>query len=159
MSDREADYQHVVLLPPFLQSSSKLTLSPEQWEARLAAVDVPKADMNRLIMNFLVTEGYVEAARAFEQESGTPPGVELGAITDRMEIRKAVHSGNVEQAIERVNDLNPEVRVHGIVKAACLHDRSDVACCTLHVIFNQSRIAACVRSSDAHDQAQPRPLH
>lgn len=47
----------------------------------------------------------------FEQESGTAPGVELSTITDRMEIRKAVQSGQVEEAIDKVNDLNPEVRV------------------------------------------------
>ena len=51
----------------------------------------------------------MEAAQTFEKESGTAPGVDLAAITDRMEIRKAVQSGNVEEAIERVNDLNPEV--------------------------------------------------
>lgn len=51
----------------------------------------------------------MEAAQTFERESGTSPGVDLAAITDRMEIRKAVQSGNVEEAIARVNDLNPEV--------------------------------------------------
>ena len=58
----------------------------------------------------MALQGYVEAAHTFELESGTPPGVDLGAITDRMEIRRAVQSGNVEEAIERVNDLNPEAR-------------------------------------------------
>lgn len=58
----------------------------------------------------MAPQGYVEAAHTFELESGTPPGVDLGAITDRMEIRRAVQSGNVEEAIERVNDLNPEAR-------------------------------------------------
>jgi hypothetical protein len=52
----------------------------------------------------------VDAARQFECESGTPAGVELGSITDRMEIRNAVQRGQVEEAIDRVNDLNPEVR-------------------------------------------------
>ena len=56
-----------------------------------------------------VGQGYVKAAQMFEQESGTPPGIDLGSITDRMEIRRAVQSGNVEEAIEKVNDLNPEV--------------------------------------------------
>ena len=51
----------------------------------------------------------MEAAQTFQQESLTQPGIDLAAITDRMEIRKAVQSGNVEEAIERVNDLNPEV--------------------------------------------------
>lgn len=36
--------------------------------------------------------------------------IDLSTITDRMTVRKAVQSGNVEDAIERVNDLNPEVR-------------------------------------------------
>jgi len=36
--------------------------------------------------------------------------VDLAAITDRMEIRKAVQSSDIQQAIERVNDLNPEVK-------------------------------------------------
>lgn len=116
----------------------------DDWERKLASVKIRKEDMNRLIMNFLVTEvtlagcagassirhthdvnmrtvlwlrglptshvsqGYVEAAQTFQQESLTQPGIDLAAITDRMEIRKAVQSGNVEEAIERVNDLNPE---------------------------------------------------
>jgi hypothetical protein len=46
----------------------------------------------------------------FESESGTAPGVQLSTILDRMEIRKAVQAGQVEEAIDKVNDLNPEVR-------------------------------------------------
>lgn len=42
-------------------------------------------------------QGYVDAARVFERESGTAPGVDLDQITDRMNIRKAVQSGDVEQ--------------------------------------------------------------
>ncbi|EIE21641.1 hypothetical protein COCSUDRAFT_33734 [Coccomyxa subellipsoidea C-169] len=92
-----------------MQSPDKKKILIKEWDSKIAAVKIRKEDMNRLVMNFLVTEGYVEAAHTFEKESGTPPGVDLGAITDRMEIRKAVQSGNVEEAIERVNDLNPEI--------------------------------------------------
>ncbi|CAL8469376.1 g8917 [Coccomyxa elongata] len=91
------------------ESPEKKKIFTKEWESKLAAVKIRKEDMNRLVMNFLVTEGYVEAAQTFEKESGTQPGIDLGAITDRMEIRKAVQSGNVEEAIERVNDLNPEI--------------------------------------------------
>jgi len=35
--------------------------------------------------------------------------IDLVTITDRMAVKKAVQSGNVEDAIEKVNDLNPEV--------------------------------------------------
>ena len=40
---------------------------------------------------------------------GTAPGVDLSTITERMEIRKAIQSGRVEDAIARVNDLNPDI--------------------------------------------------
>lgn len=39
-------------------------------------------------------------------------GVDLDSIADRTAIRKSVQSGNVQDAIERVNDLNPEVRAN-----------------------------------------------
>jgi hypothetical protein len=65
-----------------------------------------------------LSQGYVEAARTFQQESGTEPEVELSQITDRMQIRQAVQTGHVEEAIDKVNDLNPEAsdqqNLHGI---------------------------------------------
>lgn len=88
-------------------------MSPESWERKLAAVKVHKEDMNRLVMNFLVTEGYADAARVFAQESGTDPSCDLGHITDRMRIRQAVQSGHVEEAVERVNDVDPGILEEG----------------------------------------------
>ncbi|OAE30231.1 hypothetical protein AXG93_4295s1870 [Marchantia polymorpha subsp. ruderalis] len=82
------------------QSSSKKVITKEEWEKKLADVKIRKEDMNKLVMNFLVTEGYVEAAEKFQMESGTQ---------HRMAVRKAVQCGNVEDAIEKVNDLNPEI--------------------------------------------------
>ena len=58
-----------------------------------------------------LAQGHVEAARLFEQESGTSPGIELSSITGRMEVRRALQNGSVEEAIELVNDMNPEVRL------------------------------------------------
>eukprot|EP00873_Tetraselmis_striata_P000722 jgi/Tetstr1/420986/TSEL_012046.t1 len=89
--------------------SSKKSISKEEWDKKLSAVKIRKEDMNSLVMNFLVTEGYVDAARMFERESGTSPAMDLESITDRMQIRKAVQNGDIEDAIDRVNDLNPEI--------------------------------------------------
>ncbi len=47
----------------------------------------------------------------------------MGTITDRMAVRKAVQCGQVEDAIEKVNDLNPEV-------CLCSH-----LCLTWHVVI------------------------
>lgn len=90
-------------------TSSKKVITKEDWEKKLSEVKIRKEDMNKLVMNFLVTEGYVEAAEKFQMESATEPDIDLGTITDRMAVRKAVQCGNVEDAIEKVNDLNPEI--------------------------------------------------
>ena len=37
--------------------------------------------------------------------------IDLATITDRIAVKKAVQSGNIEDAIEKVNDLNPEVSI------------------------------------------------
>ncbi|MCO5578958.1 hypothetical protein L7F22_032809 [Adiantum nelumboides] len=91
------------------QSSSKKVYTREEWQKKLNDVKIRKADMNKLVMNFFVTEGYVEAAEKFHKETGTEPDMDLGTITDRMEVRKAIQCGNVQDAIEKVNDLNPEI--------------------------------------------------
>jgi len=44
----------------------------------------------------------------FEEESGTQAGIDLDSITERMEIRRFVQTGQIDAAIDRVNDLNPE---------------------------------------------------
>lgn len=46
-------------------------ITREEWEKKLNDVKIRKEDMNRLVMNFLVTEGYVDAAEKFRMESGT----------------------------------------------------------------------------------------
>lgn len=88
---------------------SKKIMTREEWEKKLNNVRIRKEDMNRLVMNFLVTEGFVEAAEKFRLESGTEPDIDLATITDRMAVKKAVQCGNIEDAIEKVNDLNPEI--------------------------------------------------
>lgn len=93
----------------FAQGSSKKVITKEDWEKRLNDVKIRKEDMNKLVMNFLVTEGFVDAAEKFRKESGTEPDIDLSTITDRMAVKKAVQCGNVEDAIEKVNDLNPEI--------------------------------------------------
>jgi hypothetical protein len=91
------------------ESSSRKLITKDDWVKKLNEVKIRKEDMNKLIMNFLVTEGYVDAAEKFQLESGTEPDTDLGTITDRVAVRKALQNGNVEDAIEKVNDLNPEI--------------------------------------------------
>ncbi|KAI8097404.1 CTLH/CRA C-terminal to lish motif domain-containing protein [Halteromyces radiatus] len=87
----------------------KKTITKDEWEQRLAKVVVEKQTLNQLIMNYLVIEGYMEAAEQFSRESGLSPCVDLQSIQERREIRHAVQSGDIDTAIDLVNDLNPEI--------------------------------------------------
>lgn len=145
-----------------------------QWEARLNAFPVSKAELNALIMNYLIVEGYQDAALEFAQEaqipvasstslasdalisaeeqkqtfnsSGAnslknpfahdftvdqklsqdgqdsqeqhpgslyyhqrPPLYSLDAVRDRMKIKSLIHAGCIQQAIELINDLYPDL--------------------------------------------------
>ncbi|KAI9502432.1 hypothetical protein GGI25_004715 [Coemansia spiralis] len=90
-------------------SSTKQTISMEEWESKLADVPIAKSDLNQLIMNYLIIEGYKDAAEKFSEESGLHSTVDLGSIEERMQIRFAIQNGDIKAAIERVNDLNPDL--------------------------------------------------
>jgi len=78
-----------------------------QQQAPMGSTD--DIDLDKLVMNFLVVEGHKDAAVAFQKESGVEPGADLNVVEQRMEIRAVVQQGNVVAAIERINDLNPEI--------------------------------------------------
>jgi hypothetical protein len=88
---------------------SKKSISMQDWEAKLSTVQVNKNDLNKLVMNYLVIQGYKDAAEKFAVEANISPNVDLCTIQDRMNVRTAVESGNIDEAIERVNDLDPEI--------------------------------------------------
>ncbi len=60
-------------------------------------------------MNYLIIQGYKDAAEKFSKETCVAPEMDLNSITDRMTIRKAIEAGQIDEAIEKVNDLDPEV--------------------------------------------------
>jgi len=100
----------------------------DQWTQQMAQQHITREDMNRLVMDFLVVEGYMEVARQFSLESGTERAsyplplhsrrplltsgkaqVNLDDIAERMNIRNAIQQGRVQEGIEFVNDLDSEV--------------------------------------------------
>jgi hypothetical protein len=62
-------------------------------------------------MDYLIIEGYPTAAQKFATEANIQPKISTEALEARVSIRQAILSGNIERAIERVNDFNPEVRL------------------------------------------------
>ena len=67
------------------------------------------SDLNALVFEYLLIEGFSEAAVEFARETGLPHDIDHAMIQERMEIREAVEDGRVEEAVRRVNELDPEV--------------------------------------------------
>ncbi len=67
--------------------------------------------MNRLIMNYLVTEGFKQAAEKFQEEAGLPPAgaAEMGDMDGRIRVREAVQAGRVSEAVALVQQMHPEL--------------------------------------------------
>jgi glucose-induced degradation protein 8 len=88
-------------------AGNKQHFSSAAWQARLDAATVSKRTMDELVMNYLVIEGYKEAAEAFRDEASVAPGVDLDSITDRVAARNALQEGDVVGAVAIANELNP----------------------------------------------------
>lgn len=69
----------------------------------------PSSDINHLVMNYLINEGYQAAALNFSKEAGIQPQVDWNSMDERIHIRDDIHKGNIQSAIERINALYPQV--------------------------------------------------
>lgn len=90
-------------------SKERIVISKDDWQGRIAEMQIDRDDLNRLVMDYLVIEGYKDSAQNFARESGLAPTIDLESIEYRMGIKKAIQRGDVDEAISKVNDLNPEI--------------------------------------------------
>jgi hypothetical protein len=74
-------------------------------------VHVSRDELNKLVMNYLVLEGHKEGALNFQKESGLQSGemIDTEIIDKRVQIKKLILLGELDQAIKTLNELNPEV--------------------------------------------------
>ena len=79
------------------------------WDGMLIRSD---SDINFVIMDYLVNEGYPAAAQKFASEANIAPCGDSDGIQQRVDIRTAIHAGDIQLAIERINELRPEVNTH-----------------------------------------------
>ncbi|KAL2800049.1 CTLH/CRA C-terminal to lish motif domain-containing protein [Aspergillus keveii] len=89
-------------------TASTSTPTWHNFERKVDDVKPSKTDMNRLVMDYLVTNGYPAAAQKFAHEANIQT-VDADAIQERVEIRTAIYSGNIQSAIEKINELNPQI--------------------------------------------------
>ncbi|KAI8039760.1 hypothetical protein M5D96_007182 [Drosophila gunungcola] len=77
------------------------------WPHRMTSFQCRQADLNRLVMDYLVTEGYQEAAKRFMTEASVKPGPHMDTIGDRLRIQDAVRVGQL-RLIEMIRDQKME---------------------------------------------------
>ncbi|KAI6797512.1 hypothetical protein KC332_g16228 [Hortaea werneckii] len=91
-------------------STFSATMRGQQlWDRKVEEMKPSKSDINWVIMDYLVSEGYPAAAEKFAQETNLPGPVDHESIRERVRVRTAIHSGNVKEAIQMVNEIDPEI--------------------------------------------------
>ncbi|KAM0948938.1 putative CRA domain-containing protein [Dioscorea sansibarensis] len=83
--------------------------SRDDWLPKLKDVKIRKKDEKELVMNFLIRESSYKTIKNFTAESGTEAGMDLELLKDLQPVLIAVKSGNYGDAIEKLNDLYPEM--------------------------------------------------
>ncbi|KAK0637112.1 CTLH/CRA C-terminal to lish motif domain-containing protein [Bombardia bombarda] len=79
------------------------------FEARVAEVKAPKSDMNALILDYLMFEGYSETAANFSKEANLQPARRDPTIRARQAITISIYLGNIETAITDLNEIDPQI--------------------------------------------------
>jgi hypothetical protein len=67
------------------------------------------SDINALILDYLTTEGYPSAAARFSKEANLRPQQEEESVKARRQIQHSIHSGNIQEAVDALNELEPQV--------------------------------------------------
>ncbi|KAF1816812.1 hypothetical protein P152DRAFT_453434 [Eremomyces bilateralis CBS 781.70] len=88
---------------------STATLTRTPFERRVEEARPSKGDINALIMDYLINAGYPSAAKRFAKEAGIAVTPEIVSIEDRVAIRDAIHAGDIQTAIEKINELDPQI--------------------------------------------------
>ena len=100
--------------PPIQQQK---VIDKDEWFDKLRAAKVDKQDMNMLMMDYFIKEGFADAAAAFKEESLTEPvtlgntitPVDLSTLASRTAVRDAVQKGDMLKALDKINELDPGI--------------------------------------------------
>eukprot|EP00730_Choanoeca_flexa_P018999 TRINITY_DN9266_c0_g1_i1.p1 TRINITY_DN9266_c0_g1~~TRINITY_DN9266_c0_g1_i1.p1 ORF type:complete len:223 (+),score=58.69 TRINITY_DN9266_c0_g1_i1:436-1104(+) len=79
------------------------------WNAKCQRHKAVSAQLDKLLLDYLLVEGFQDAAECFANEAQLEAESDLSAVAKRMNIRKAVEAGHIETAFDLVNDLNPAI--------------------------------------------------
>ncbi|KAJ5138992.1 LisH dimerization motif subgroup [Penicillium bovifimosum] len=95
-----------------MQMSRTPSTATPSWllfERKLEEVKPSRTDINYLVMDYLLTNGYPAAAKKFAVEANIQVRTDFEPIQERVDIRTAIHSGDIQAAVEKINELNPQI--------------------------------------------------
>ena len=92
-----------------MSTNNKKQISLAEWRL-LKIKNLPKSQLNKLIMNYLLIEGYEESALLFKKETlMETTQTQTSSIHIRNIIRNLINNGEITKAIKCVNELNLEI--------------------------------------------------
>ena len=109
---------------PNLVMSEKLDqdFKLDDWSNSLDDISVKRSQINKLIMDYLVVEGFKEAAEKFKVEAGLEIKRIIcsqqkddnlndlsSSLNQRIEIREAIEDGKIKNALLMINQHYPEL--------------------------------------------------
>ncbi|XP_054155057.1 glucose-induced degradation protein 8 homolog [Oppia nitens] len=90
----------------------------DEWLSRLESMQLKRSELNLLIMDYLMAEGFKEAAERFKCEANidTEKMSEMVNIREtsdqmdrRIEVRNAIEDGKIKEAMNKINEYYPEL--------------------------------------------------
>ncbi|KAF2121355.1 CTLH/CRA C-terminal to lish motif domain-containing protein [Lophiotrema nucula] len=91
-------------------SVSAATPTQHPFQMKIDMIKPSKAEINFVVMDYLISEGYPRAAQKFAKEANLQlPYDQQDGIHSRVEIRNAIHAGDIDTAINKINDMNPQI--------------------------------------------------
>lgn len=110
-------------------------LAMKRWKQRVSLEELSanrhvNSDINWVIMDYLVSEGYPAAAEKFAQETNLGHPDDMESIRERVAVRDALHAGKVEEAIELINEIDNQV-CHTLPTS--LSHEMIIVSCTTHI--------------------------
>lgn len=121
-------------------SSAIISIPATAPEMNFSNSQMSHTDLNRIILDFLITDGRLEIAEMFRQEAQLTTELPLDEnVHERVQIRDKVVEGEMEAATEKLNDAHPE-----------LLDGSE----TLHFHMLQQHLIELVRQGKTNEAVQ-----
>ncbi|KAJ2995162.1 hypothetical protein NUW58_g1351 [Xylaria curta] len=90
-------------------STSTATPAKHAFTRQVEEVKTPKSDINALILDYLTVAGYPNAAAKFSSEANLQPQQPMSAIQQRLRIQKFIHKGEIDNALQELNEVYPSI--------------------------------------------------